>query len=94
MKILITLLLLSSCITRKKISAYIWLNNSPVPQELCLREPALNDYGLYRKLNDGRLEFVSFCDVKARQFLSMHKDDFERLINKQTDSEQAVKILE
>jgi hypothetical protein len=84
----------SGCISRKKIRAYIWLNNSPIPQEICAREPSLFDYGVYRKLNDGKLEFVSFCESKAKEFLSMHKSDFERILNENTDSEKAVRILE
>lgn len=77
----IALLFLTSCITRGKIDAAIWLNNGPLPEEICLREPALKDYGFYRRLNDGKLEFLSFCDPKAREWLAMHQEDFNKLMD-------------
>ena len=84
---LFALICQASCVTRKKVNAYLWLNNSPIPQEICEREPDLKDYGLYRKLNGGGFEFVSFCEVKARDFFSMYKTDFERLLNGKQESE-------
>jgi hypothetical protein len=52
----------------------------------------LKDYGLYRRLNNGNFEFVSFCDSKAKEFLSMYKSDLEDLLNEQTDSEKAIEF--
>lgn len=43
---------------------------------------------MYRKLNGGKFEFLSFCDKKSNEFLSMHKDDFERLMNEATGSQK------
>lgn len=72
------------CISRKKINAHIWLNNAQIPEENCDRDPAIKLYGFYRKLNTGELEFVSFCTKKARDFVSMRKSDFEKLMNEAT----------
>jgi hypothetical protein len=68
-------------VTRNRINAYLWLNNSPVPQEICDREPTLKDYGIYRRLNDGNFEFISICNIKMKNFLAMHKDDLSRILN-------------
>lgn len=83
MKVLLLLAMataFSGCIDRDQIEASIWLNNG-LPQDLCDQEPELHDYGFYRKLNDGSLEFVSFCDPKSKEWLSMHSDDFNRLMD-------------
>lgn len=83
---LFSLLMICSCVTREEIDAAIWKNNfndeKGSMKELCLTYPEIKDYGFYRKLNDGSLEFVSICNPIARQFLSMHNDDFVRLMNK------------
>lgn len=67
--------------TASRIKAHIWLNNAAIPAEICAREPSLKDYGFYRILNSGELEFVSFCDSKAREFFAMYKTDYNKLMN-------------
>jgi hypothetical protein len=86
-------ILCQGCVSKKRIRAHIWLNNSPIPQEICDREPTLKDYGVYRRLTNGKLEFVSFCEGLASEFLSMHKSDFEKLMNEASDSEKAIRAL-
>lgn len=71
----------AGCISRGKIEAQIWLNNTPIPKELCDKTPELKDYGFFRRLNSGQLEFVSFCSPLAVQWLAMFKDDFNRLMD-------------
>ena len=78
--LLLCMIVLSGCLTRAKIDAAIWLNNG-LPADLCEKEPELKDYGFYRKLDSGQLEFVAFCDPRAREWLSMHKDDFNKLMD-------------
>lgn len=80
------ILCLTSCKapTRAEINATIWLNNSPLPKELCFQgevKTVLWDYGFYRKLDSGKLEFISFCDPSASQWLSVYKDDFNRMMD-------------
>lgn len=82
--------------TRERINGYLWINNTPIPQEICDREPLLKDYGLYRRLSTGNFEFISFCDQKVNQFYSMHKDDLARIINgtkKVSNEKAAARIL-
>ena len=74
-------------ITRSEIEATVWLNNSPLPNEICRANPELTRYGFYRRLNDGRFEFVSFCRPNAKEWIAIHKDDLERLLNKLRESE-------
>jgi acid phosphatase class B len=66
-------------VSRKKIEAAIWLNNFP-PKELCERNPELHQYGFYRKLNNGKLEFVSICKEEAKKYLTMYKDDLDEIM--------------
>lgn len=80
------LLFLVSCVTRNQINGYLWLNNIPVPQEICDREPLLKDYGLFRRLNNGNFEFISVCDQRMKQFFSMHKNDLARILNEAQSS--------
>ena len=78
---------LTSCKTplRSEINATVWLNNSPLPADLCGPKEAkapLWDYGFYRRLNSGGLEFISFCDASSNLWIGIHKDDFNRLLDK------------
>jgi hypothetical protein len=81
------LFVLPSCITRQEISAAIWLNNG-LPSELCQKEPELRNYGFYRKLNSGKIEFISFCSARANEWLSMHQGDYNRLLEKALGTQQ------
>lgn len=77
----------ASCMTRKKLNIYIW-NTTGLPPEMC-EEAERKGYkiGFTRILNKcpkGQkecFEFVSFCEAKGAQFLSMHKNDYEMLLN-------------
>jgi hypothetical protein len=83
-------------VTRNQINSYLWLNNSPIPTEICEREPLLKDYGLFRRLNNGNFEFISICDARMKNFLSMHKDDLARILNgtkKMSNEKRAIKSL-
>lgn len=73
--------LLSGCMTRSEVKAHIWLNNGMDP-ELCAREPVLWNYGFYRKLNNGKLEFISFCDPRSRDWQAIHNRDLEEILDK------------
>ncbi len=70
--------------TRKEVNAKIWLNNSggPAYAKLCLDKPELKDHGFYRKLNNGKLEFVSFCSPTAAKFLAVTEKDFNEMMDK------------
>jgi len=48
--------------------------------ELCKELPELNQYGFYRKLNNGKLEFITFCKPEARKYISIHGDKFNQLL--------------
>jgi len=43
---------------------------------------------MYRRLNDGNEEFISYCEQKISKFTSIHKDDLARLLGEQTESER------
>lgn len=88
--LLFSTIFLASCIRRAEIEATLWLNNSPIPDELCSRDPELQKYGFYRRLNSGQLEFISLCSPKAREWISIHKDDLERILNRTIPEESEV----
>jgi hypothetical protein len=54
----------------------------PIPQEICDRNIELWSYGFYRKLNNGKIEFVSFCKKEAREWLAMNKEDFNKFMDR------------
>jgi len=61
---LTALLTLSSCVTRGQVRAEVWMQ-SGIPIELCHAQPDLRLYGIYRKLDSGQYEFISYCDETA-----------------------------
>lgn len=66
---------------RSEIEAKVWNNNFPLPQEICDKVPELQDYGFYRRLNDGKLELQSVCNPLMPKMVSMKYDDFKALLD-------------
>lgn len=85
-KLILLSLLFTSCITREEIDAVVFLNNFNSEKnelaELCERVPELKQRGFYRRLNNDKLETVSICNPQARNYLAVHRDDFNRLLDK------------
>lgn len=73
-------LLVSGCVTRGELKASLWLNNGMDP-ELCRTVPALSDYGFYRRLNDGRLEFISYCKPEAMKMSAVTDEDLNKILD-------------
>lgn len=91
---LLLLISFQGCLSRREIQAAIWLNNTPIPKEICEQVEDLKLYGFYRRLDSGKLEFMSFCNKEARNFIGMHKDDFERLLNSTIPEENSGSSLD
>jgi hypothetical protein len=70
----------ASCPTRPQIEANFWLTDV-LPPELCAKEPLLQEYGFYRKLNNGKWEFISYCNPLISNWTSIYKDDLRRILN-------------
>lgn len=79
--ILSFVILCPACVTREEIRAHIWLNNA-LPADLCVSEPRLRDYGFYRRLDSGKLEFLSFCSPEALKMLAIIDSEYEELLDK------------
>lgn len=75
-------------VSRESIEATIWLNNMPIPREICDREPDLQRRGFYRKLESGKYELVSFCKPQARDFVAMPSKDFNNILDKTLPKEK------
>lgn len=66
----------------------VWLNTG-LPNQLCgecdlthLDQcPPIWKYGEYRKLNSGKYEFVSYCDSKSKDFISMTSADEKKVLD-------------
>lgn len=75
------LLPLNSCVTKAQVDALIWLNNlEALQKDVCPTHPELNDYGFYRKLDSGKLEFISVCNANAPGLFSMTSSDYSNLM--------------
>lgn len=85
------ILSLASCKTpsRARINATIWLSNIPLPKEVCDRSPELRDRGFYRRLDNGKFEFVSFCSPVAKEWVSIPKKDFLKLLDEYVPKDSA-----
>lgn len=76
-----TLFLGCKTVTRSEVEATVWLNNLPLPKEICDASPELKLRGFYRLLNDGKYEIVSVCNPSITEFVEMPKDDFNRILD-------------
>lgn len=77
---------LSGCVEREQLEAALWLNNG-MDAALCgpskedSPHPELWDYGFYRKLNSGKIEFIAYCSPIARKWISIYKRDFNLVMD-------------
>lgn len=77
------------CVTRAEVDALAWLNNG-LPKEICDREPELANYGLFRRLNDGKFEFLSYCQFGENgknlvmDYTAFSNADLEKLLDELT----------
>ena len=74
------LILSQGCVTRSRVNANLWFGIA-IPEDICNKHAEIKDYGIYRKLNTGKFEFVSICSDEYQDYFSIHKDDLERLLN-------------
>lgn len=80
--LILILLATSSCVTRKQIDAATWVNNfNAIPNEACYPGNALYRVGFFRRLDDGKFQFVSICSDTANKMLSATAEDYKKLID-------------
>jgi hypothetical protein len=80
--LLLILLASSGCITRKQIEAATWLNNfHSIDPTLCYPNGPLYERGFFRRLDDGRFQFISICTETASKMLSATPEDYKKLID-------------
>lgn len=75
------MLFLASCLTRKQVNAAAWLNNTDALLDLCIKVPELKDYGFYRRLDDGKIQFLSFCDPNAVRMIAFKDEDLNKILD-------------
>lgn len=60
LSLMVLLPMLAGCPNRKQVLAEVW-QNSGLPSDLCEKAPELKQYGIFRKLDSGKYEFLSYC---------------------------------
>jgi len=80
--VMLVLLLLTSlllgCINRKEVLAEVWLE-SGIPAENCT--PKVAKSGVYRKLNNGKYEFISYCNPAITNSVRFNATKFYEVLN-------------
>jgi hypothetical protein len=75
-------LLLTGCVTKKQIEAATWLNNFHVLEpELCYPNGPLYEVGFFRRLDDGRFQFIPICTPTGAKMLSVTPEDYKKLLD-------------
>ena len=76
---------LQGCVSRtevqKEIDASVFLHDK-LPSGLCPKDSPLWSLGIYRKLNNGNEEFVSYCNKEIEQYFGIYKKDVEKMLDK------------
>lgn len=80
--LLFSLLSLPGCksYTRAEVKAEIFLN-SGIPAKICQDYPEVAKSGIYRKLNDGNFEFLSYCHPEIVKYYSLYGPKFEEVLD-------------
>ena len=88
--LLSSMLLLQGCPSRAEIDAEIWLNSGITP-DVCAKYPELKQFGIYRKLDTGKYEFISYCTTvpdangnqvnAVQQYLSVNAQKFNKFLD-------------
>jgi hypothetical protein len=80
--ILFMMLALSGCVTRKQIEAATWVNNfNSLSPELCYPAGPLYRVGFFRRLDDGKFQFVSACSPTGAKMLSVTAEDYKKILD-------------
>ena len=71
----------SSCsVTREQVEAIGWHTNMPYPEHICELHPDIQWGGFYRVLDNGKMDFQSFCDKEASEYMAFKREDLEALL--------------
>lgn len=49
---------------------------------LCEKYPELKKFGIYRVLNNGKYEFLSYCDPQIANYQTISSRDLNRMLDK------------
>lgn len=80
--VLLLILLATGCVTRKQIEAATWLNNfNAIPKEACYPGGAMYQVGFFRRLDNGKFQFISACSDTAAKMLSATPEDYKKLLD-------------
>lgn len=91
------MMLLSGCVTRAEVEMDIFIAER-VPESVCNQAPQINNYGIYRVIlcknrpdsqfcqngEESFEEFIPYCDPAMNEYLSMHREDANKWLEKLT----------
>ena len=69
---------LSGCLNRKEVLSEVWLE-SGIPAAICTPEVAKS--GVYRKLNNGKYEFISYCNKAILDSVRFNGTKFQQVLD-------------
>lgn len=76
--------------TKKQIEAATWINNAhAIPDYLCHPGADLYRIGFFRRLDDGKFQFISICSGQAAKMLSATEEDYKKLLDAATGSDKS-----
>lgn len=74
MRYIIGFLLVGCTMLTPKFGEEIWLHDQ-IPAEVCVGK--ITEYGIYRKLKTGKVQYLSYCSPEITKYLSSHVDDID-----------------
>ncbi len=77
---LLWLVAFQGCITRPEVNAEIWLHTG-LPADICALRADISTYGIYRQLNDGQYEFLSYCKPEVVDYVLVNGVKFKAILD-------------
>lgn len=74
------LISLPACINRAEVKAEIWLN-SGLPEDICTLHPELKEFGMYRKLDNGKYELLPYCSKFSQEYYGINAKKFDEILD-------------
>jgi hypothetical protein len=58
----------------------VWLQDG-IPEEICARVPEVTKYGIYRKLNSGKEEYIPYCAPEIKSYINFNDKKFNEILD-------------
>ena len=81
MRYILIVFLLCGCVSRGDVAKAVW-ELDKIPKRICDANPELYQIGIFRQLDNGKQQFVSYCSSTMKDYLAINKKDLEALLKK------------